>query len=206
MTPPMPRIFADSRLVIASHNRGKIPEIADLLAGRVAEITAASDHGVPEPAETEDSFLGNAQLKARAVAAATGLPALADDSGLSVIALGGAPGIHSARWAEGPDGRRDFGRGMARVHAALGDADDRSARFISALALAWPDGHCETVEGEIRGRVVWPPRGDQGFGYDPIFLPDGYDTTFGEMDPVAKHAISHRAVAFARLLAACFRP
>ncbi len=202
----MTRMFTGDRLVVASHNRGKIPEIAALLAGRVAHLSSAADHGVPEPEETEDSFRGNAALKALHVARATGLPALADDSGLAVAALDGAPGVLSARWAEGPDGRRDFGRAMALVQQRMGDAADRSARFVCALALAWPDGHVETVEGEVRGSIVWPPRGDQGFGYDPIFQPAGETRTFGEMPAAEKHAMSHRAAAFASLVARCFRP
>jgi len=199
-----PRAFTGDTLLIASHNQGKVREIADLLTGRVARFPSAADHGVPEPEETEDSFTGNAVLKARHAAAATGLPALADDSGLAVTALDGAPGIYSARWAVRPDGSRDFGHAMARVNTALGEAADRRAHFVCALALAWPDGHAECVEGRVDGRLVWPPRGDRGFGYDPIFVPDGHQLTFGEMDPAAKHAISHRADAFARLIARCF--
>ncbi|MEQ9815284.1 MAG: RdgB/HAM1 family non-canonical purine NTP pyrophosphatase [Azospirillaceae bacterium] len=201
-----PRAFTGDTLLIASHNQGKVREIADLLVGHVARFPSAADHGVPEPEETQGSFTGNAVLKARHAAEATGLPALADDSGLAVAALDGAPGIYSARWAVRPDGNRDFGHAMARVNDALGDAADRRARFVCALALAWPDGHVECVEGTVDGRLVWPPRGDRGFGYDPIFVPEGHALTFGEMDPAAKHAISHRAVAFARLIQRCFDP
>jgi XTP/dITP diphosphohydrolase len=202
----MHRRFAGGRLVIASHNPGKVREIADLLAPYAVTVESAGALGLDEPEETGDSFRANAELKARAAAEAAGLPALADDSGLAVDALGGEPGIHSARWA-GPG--RDFAAAMAKVNDALGDAlkaggADRSARFVCVLALAWPDGHCESFEGRVEGALVWPPRGDRGFGYDPIFVPDGHAVTFGEMDPAAKHAISHRADAFAKLIAACF--
>ncbi|MGF6226270.1 XTP/dITP diphosphohydrolase [Inquilinus ginsengisoli] len=199
------RRFAGDHLVIASHNKGKIPEIAALLQGRVPRLTSAAEHSVQEPEETGDSYIANAELKARFVAAATGLPSLADDSGVSVNGLGGAPGIYSARWAEKPDGTgRDFAYAMEQVRLRLGDNPDRSARFVCALSLCWPDGHCETVEGEIRGRLVWPARGTKGFGYDPIFVPDGHDRTFGEMDSAEKHAMSHRADAFRKLVARCF--
>lgn len=197
------RRFAGDTLLIASHNPGKVREIADLLGRHVAHFPSAADHGVPEPEETGTTFVENAVLKARHAADATGLPALADDSGLAVAALGGAPGIYSARWAEGPGGR-DFGRAMARVEAELGDAADRRAHFVCALALAWPDGHVEAVEGRVDGTLVWPPRGGRGFGYDPVFLPDGRNQTFGEMAPEDKHAISHRADAFAKLVGRCF--
>lgn len=204
MSSILPRRFTDDRLVIASHNPGKVGEIADFLAGRVGRFDSAADHGVPEPEETGATFVENAVLKARHTAEATGLPALADDSGLAVGALGGAPGIFSARWAEDDDGNRDFAVAMRRVHDALGDAGDRGARFVCALALAWPDGHVEVVEGRVDGWVVWPPRGDRGFGYDPMFQPDGYDQTFAEMAPGAKHAMSHRADAFDKLVARVF--
>jgi XTP/dITP diphosphohydrolase len=199
----LPRRFHGDTLVIASHNPGKVREIADLLGRFVAHFPSAGDHGVEEPEETGTTFIENAVLKARHSAEATGLPALADDSGLAVAALGGEPGIYSARWAEGPGGR-DFGRAMTKVEAALGDAEDRRAHFVCALALAWPDGHVEVVEGRVDGTLVWPPRGSRGFGYDPMFLPEGRDVTFGEMDPEAKHAISHRADAFAKLVTRCF--
>ena len=172
---------------------------AKLLAPLGVTVHLAGALGLPEPEETEDSFAGNALLKARAAAAAAGLPALADDSGLAVRALGGDPGIHSARWA-GPE--RDFAAAMAKVNRALGDTADRHAAFVCALALARPDGAEAVFEGTVTGRVTWPPRGDRGFGYDPIFVPDGHAATFGEMEPAAKHAISHRARAFAALLAA----
>jgi XTP/dITP diphosphohydrolase len=196
----MARRFEGGRLVIASHNPGKVREIADLLAPYGVEVVAARELGLGEPAESGTSFRDNAEIKARAAAAATGLPALADDSGLVVPALDGAPGLESARWA-GPE--RDFTRAMERVERALGGAADRGAHFVCALALCWPDGHCEGFEGRVDGTLVWPVRGSRGFGYDPMFQPIGYDITFGEMDPAEKHAISHRADAFRRLVAAC---
>ena len=185
--------------MIASHNAGKVREIGELLAPYGIEGVTASALGLPEPEETGATFLANAELKARAAATA-GLPALADDSGLAVAALDGAPGIYSARWA-GPE--RDFSRAMAKVHDRLGD-HTREAAFVAALALAWPDGHVECFEGRVEGRLVWPPRGNRGFGYDPIFVPDGHDETFGEMDAEAKSCITHRARAFEKLAAACF--
>jgi len=200
----MTRRFTGDRLVVASHNAGKLREIAALFAPRGVETLGAPDLGLDEPEETGASFRENAEIKARAAARASGLPALADDSGLVVPALGGAPGIHSARWA---GETRDFAAAMARLEAALADKtgdDDRRAHFTAALTLAWPDGHCETVEGAVHGRLVFPPRGTRGFGYDPVFVPDGHAVTFGEMDPAEKHRISHRARAFARLIAACF--
>ena len=198
MAPPSPFPLAGA-LVVASHNAGKVREIGDLLAPLGVAVRSAAALGLPEPEETEDSFAGNALLKARAAAGASGLPALADDSGLAVRALGGEPGIHSARWA-GPE--RDFALAMAKVNRALADAGDRRAAFVCALALASPDGGEAVFEGRVEGRLVWPPRGGRGFGYDPIFVPDGHETSFGEMEPAAKHAISHRARAFAKLLAA----
>ncbi len=188
------------RLVIASHNPGKVDEIARLLAPFGLATLAAGTLGLPEPEETGDSFEANAALKASAAAKASGLPALADDSGLVVPALGGAPGIHSARWA-GP--AKDFRVAMERVEKALGDRD-RAASFVAVLALARPNGGVALYRGEVAGRLVWPPRGDRGFGYDPIFVPDGHGATFGEMEPAAKHRISHRARAFAKLADAWF--
>ena len=183
---------------IASHNKGKIKEIAELIApyGLVAE--GADSLGLPEPEETEKTFTGNALLKARAGAEACGLVSLADDSGLEVTALDGAPGIYSARWAGEP---RDFGAAMDKVRTELEarKATDYSARFVCALALAHPDGETRVYEGEVRGHLSFPPRGDKGFGYDPIFVPNGHELTFAEMDPAIKHAMSHRAHAF-RLL------
>lgn len=199
----MPLILpAGTRLVAATHNAGKAREIAALLDGRF-EVLSAAEAGVPEPDETESTFTGNALLKARHAAQRSGLPALADDSGLSVTALDGAPGIFSARWA-GPD--RDFALAMRKVETRLEEigATDFSAWFTSALAVAWPDGPAVVVQGEVHGHVSFPPRGDRGFGYDPIFVPTGHSQTFGEMDPAQKDALSHRAVAFAKLKAALF--
>ncbi|MBI1189050.1 MAG: RdgB/HAM1 family non-canonical purine NTP pyrophosphatase [Alphaproteobacteria bacterium] len=188
-----------AKLVLASHNQGKAREIADLLAPLGVQVVSAAALQLAEPEETEDSFIGNAVLKAEAACAATGLPALADDSGLAVPALNGAPGIYSARWA-GPE--RDFGLAMRTVWEALAPGADRRARFVCALALKRPNQPAETFEGDVWGELVWPPRGDKGFGYDPMFVPHGYAQTFGEMDPEKKHAMSHRARAFAKLVAA----
>lgn len=202
----MARRFEGDRLVVASHNEGKVREIAELLAPFRVEAIPAGELGLAEPDETEDSFAGNARLKAHAAAKAADLPALADDSGLVVEALDGAPGIHSARWAETGDGR-DFGRAIEKVREALPELEAHEpyrAAFHCALTLAWPDGHDETFLGEVKGRLVFPPRGTKGFGYDPIFLPDRRDQTFGEMDPEEKHRISHRAHAFRQLVHACF--
>lgn len=201
----MPRKLEPGKLVVASHNAGKINEISTLMSGAKDGhfvIMSAGEFGLPEPEETEKTFAGNAALKASIAAAGSGLPALADDSGLEVFALGGAPGIYSARWA-GP--AKDFSLAMKRVEAALAEAgaEDFSARFVCALALAWPDGHSEVFEGEVRGRLVFPPQGGKGFGYDPIFLPEGERLTFGEMAPEKKHAMSHRAHAFRLLTEAC---
>ena len=196
-----PRRWQGGTLVIASHNPGKVVEIGELLAGFDVELVSAGALGLPEPEETGLSFIDNALLKAHAAAKASGKPALADDSGLSVTALGGQPGIYSARWA-GPD--KDFAAAMQKVEDGISGRSDRSAAFHCALALAWPDGHAEVVEGRVEGALVWPPRGHQGFGYDPMFLPTGRDLTFGEMDAAAKHEISHRADAFRQLVARCF--
>ncbi len=196
----MARRLRKGRLVIASHNAGKLREIAELVAPFGVDAVTAGSLGLPAPEETGTTFKANAELKALAAAEGAGLPALADDSGLVVPALSGAPGIHSARWA-GPE--RDFARAMARVEEELDDSEDRSAYFLCALALAWPDGHRESFEGRVDGALVWPPRGDRGFGYDPIFLPEGETLTFGEMAPARKHAMSHRARAFAKLVADC---
>jgi XTP/dITP diphosphohydrolase len=202
------RRFEGGRLVIASHNEGKVREIAALLAPFGADVVSAGELGLAEPEETGDSFIANAELKARAAANAARLPALADDSGLSVDALHGQPGIYSARWA---GFSRDFDLAMARVNRELAYAgareeEQRRAHFTCALSLAWPDGHCETFEGKVHGTLVWPQRGKLGFGYDPIFRPDGEDLTFGQMEPERKHAMSHRADAFRQLVAACFAP
>jgi XTP/dITP diphosphohydrolase len=199
----MPRRFTDPRLVIATHNGGKLREIADLLQPFGVAVTSAGALGLPEPEETGSTFEANAELKARAAAAASALPALADDSGLVVPALAGDPGIYSARWA-GPE--RDFMLAMRKVEERLAGKSDRRAFFVAALTLAWPDGHVETFRGEVHGTLIWPPRGERGFGYDPMFLPEGGAETFGEMAPERKHAISHRADAFRQLVAACFAP
>ena len=197
----MPRRFEGGRLIVASHNPGKVREIRELLAPFSADVVSAGELDLPEPEETGTTFIANADLKALAAAQAAGAPALADDSGLCVDALGGEPGIYSARWA-GPD--KDFSLAMDRIRDELGEAADTSAHFVCALSLAWPDGHVDTFEGKIFGHLEFPPRGEKGFGYDPIFVPDGHDITFAEMDPSAKHAMSHRAHAFTQLVAACF--
>ena len=200
------RKFTDPRLVVATHNTGKLLEIADLLMPYGVELSSNADHGLPEPEETETTFVGNARIKAHAAARATGLPALADDSGIEIDGLGGAPGVYTADWAETPNGR-DFVMAMTRSWNELEAAsasEPRTARFCSTLVLAWPDGHDEVFAGVMAGQIVWPMRGDQGHGYDPIFQPEGYDVTFGEMDRWEKNKISHRADAFAKLVAGCF--
>ncbi len=196
------RKFKDCELVIATHNQGKAREISALLSPYVPKFYTAGELDLPEPEETGASFVENAVLKARAAAQASGKVSLADDSGLAVNALGGDPGIYSARWG-GED--KDFNVAMQKIHDALGDNEDRSAHFVCVLALAWPDGHAEVFEGFVHGNIVWPKRGAQGFGYDPIFQANGYDITFGEMQPSDKHAISHRANAFKLLVKNCLR-
>jgi len=198
----MARHFTDKKLVIASHNPGKVGEIADLLDGFGVEVISASALGLTEPVEDGDTFMANAEIKARAATEASGLPALADDSGLCVHALGGEPGIYSARWA-GPD--KNFTVAMQTINDKLDAYPDRTAHFIAALALAWPDGHLEAFEGRVDGALVWPPSGNRGFGYDPMFRPVGHELTFGNFDPAEKHRVSHRADAFRQLVAACFR-
>ena len=199
------RQFAEKQLVIATHNKGKLREITALFDRFDFTVIAADSLGLAEPEETETSFRGNALLKARAAAQASSLPALADDSGLALAALDGAPGIYSARWAA-PDG--DFDKAMQRVHDELTrvGAKDLSAQFICALAVVWPDGDEVCVEGRVSGQISWPPRGNLGFGYDAIFQPDGYCQSFSEMAPPEKHAMSHRADAFAQLLQQVFTP
>jgi XTP/dITP diphosphohydrolase len=197
-----PRQFDGGRLVVASHNPGKVREIADLLRPFHVTPISAADLDLPEPIEDGETFIANAILKARAAATRSALPALADDSGLAVTALDGQPGIYSARWA-GPG--KDFRQAMQRVEDELAETSDRGAMFVCALALAWPDGHVEIFEGTVAGELVWPPRGDRGFGYDPMFLPHGATETFGEISPARKHTISHRADAFRQLVAGCFR-
>ena len=191
-------LLVPGKLVAATHNRGKVSELKDLFEPHGFEVVSALELGLDEPDETEDSFSGNALLKARAAMKATGLPALSDDSGLAVTALGGEPGIHSARWAGEP---RDFYKAMEKVETALkaSGSVDRSAKFVCALAVAWPDGTEAVFEGEVHGRLVWPPRGEKGFGYDPVFVAEGETQTFGEMDPERKHAMSHRARAVEKL-------
>lgn len=200
------RRFDGDRLVVATHNRGKLEEIAALLAPYRISLSSNADHGLPEPPETETTFVGNARIKAHAAAKATGFPALADDSGLEIDALDGAPGVYTADWAETRTGR-DFGLAMAKAHDLLvgsGAAEPWGARFCCTLVLAWPDGHDEVFEGHAPGRIVWPGRGTQGHGYDPIFQPAGHDLTFGEMDRWEKNLMSHRADAFHKLVAGCF--
>jgi XTP/dITP diphosphohydrolase len=197
----MPRKLAPGqKLVLASHNKGKLREIEALLRPLGIAVVSAGDLGLPEPVEDAPDFAGNARIKAVAAAIASGLPALSDDSGFCVAALNGAPGVLSARWA-GP--AKDFGHAMATVHERIGTNPDSRAWFVAALCVAWPDGHTETFLGRIDGTVVWPPRGDNGFGYDPMFVPAGSEQTFGEIDPAEKHAVSHRARAFAQVLASC---
>jgi XTP/dITP diphosphohydrolase len=188
-------------LVLASHNQGKLREIEALVRPLGIEVVSAGTLGLPEPVEDAPDFAGNARIKAIAAATVSGLPALSDDSGFCVAALNGAPGVFSARWA---GEAKDFAAAMATVQERMGDNPDRRAWFIAALCLAWPDGHTETFLGRIDGAAVWPPRGDKGFGYDPMFVPAGGLLTFGEMDPDEKHAVSHRARAFAQVLTACF--
>jgi XTP/dITP diphosphohydrolase len=201
------RRFSAPRLVLASHNPGKLAELQALLAPHGVAIASSRDLGLPEPAETGRTFAANARLKAHTAAQATGLPALADDSGLEVRGLGGAPGVHSARWA-GPE--RDFGKAMARVRDELSarfgafERADRGAAFVAVLCLAWPDGHDELAEGRVEGELVDPPRGAEGFGYDPMFVPESQGRTFGEMPAADKQQRSHRARALRRLLAMCF--
>ncbi len=200
------RRFTGDRLVVATHNKGKLEEISALLEPFSVAVSGAAALGLAEPAETEDSFVGNARIKAHAAALATGLPALADDSGITIDGLGSAPGVYTADWAETPQGR-DFVRAMTRAWQELEAAAapfPRTAQFRCTLVLAWPDGHDEVFEGIMPGQVVWPMRGNQGHGYDPIFQPDGYAVTFGEMDRWEKNRISHRADAFRKLVAGCF--
>jgi XTP/dITP diphosphohydrolase len=200
----MARRFTSDKLVVASHNAGKAREIVDLLKAFPVQVISAAELNLPEPEETGVTYEENAILKAVAATNASGLPALADDSGVSVDALGGAPGIYSARWA-GP--AKDFSLAMTRVEQELDDKGVSNARahFICVLALAWPDGHVEHFRGDLPGHLAFPPRGKNGFGYDPIFIPDGYTETCGEMTPALKHAISHRARAFRQLVDACFQ-
>ena len=195
------KLTRGQKLILASHNKGKLREIEALLRPLGVEVVSAGALGLPEPDEDAPDFAGNARIKALAAATVSGLPALSDDSGFCVAALDGAPGVLSARWA-GPS--KDFDAAMALVNDRIGANPDRRAWFIAALCLAWPDGHTETFLGRIDGTLVWPPRGNKGFGYDPMFIPATGQQTFGEMDPDQKHAVSHRARAFAQVLTACF--
>jgi len=200
------RRFEGDKLVIATHNAGKLVEIAELLEPFGVSVISAGELGLEEPEETETTFAGNARIKAHFAAKASGLPALSDDSGITVDALDGAPGVYTADWAETPAGR-DFPMAMKKVWDLLeakNAAAPRTAAFNCTLCLAWPDGHDEIFEGRVEGRLVWPMRGENGFGFDPVFLPNGHELTFGEMDPADKKAISHRAEAFARLVQGCF--
>ena len=193
------RLSHGDQMVLASHNAGKLRELAELLAPKGIIVVSAATLGLPEPEETEPDFVGNARLKALAAARASGRPALSDDSGFCTAAMDGGPGVLSARFA-GP--QKDFASAMRRIHDATMDSD--RAWFVCALCLAWPDGETASFLGRVEGRTIWPPRGPHGFGYDPMFVPDGAVLTFGEMDPAAKHQISHRARAFEALVAACF--
>lgn len=201
--------LTDKKIVVASHNAGKLREFADLLEPFGLEAKSAKEYGLPEPDETGTTFEQNAYIKAHAAAVATGLPAMSDDSGLIIDALDGAPGVYTANWADKPEGGRDFSMAMQRAEVAMQEVGalepaQRSGRFVAVICLAFPDGEAEYYRGEVEGTLVWPPRGDLGFGYDPVFVPDGYDKTFGEMTAVEKHgwkpgdaaALSHRARAF----------
>lgn len=202
------RHFTGDTLLVATHNQGKLEEISHLLQPLGIAVTSAKAHNLPEPEETGTTFVENARIKAHAAARATGLPALADDSGIEIDALDGAPGVYTADWAETPEGKRDFVMAMTKTHEKLlasGRSAPHTARFCCTLVLAWPDGHDEVFPGVMEGQLVWPMRGDQGHGYDPIFQPEGYVTTFGEMDRDEKNRISHRAVAFRKLVAALGR-
>ncbi|MEO1305118.1 MAG: RdgB/HAM1 family non-canonical purine NTP pyrophosphatase [Pseudomonadota bacterium] len=197
----MSRKLQPGKLIAATHNKGKVVELKDLFVPLGFEVLSGLELDLDEPEETEFTFEGNALIKARAAARACGAPALSDDSGLEVKALGGMPGVHTAIWAGEP---RDFYKAMDKVERELRaiDAQDRSANFVSCLAVAWPDGHEVTFRGEVHGHLTWPPRGEMGFGYDPVFVPNGYDLTFAELQPADKHAMSHRAAAFEKLKAA----
>lgn len=202
----MTRKFDGARILIATHNAGKLEEMQQLFAPHGVEVVGAAEMNLAEPEETESTFIGNARIKARAAVEATGLPALADDSGIEVEVLDDAPGVYTADWAETPNGR-DFVMAMTKTHdklEAINAPHPRRARFRATLVLAWPDGHEEIFDGRANGTLVWPMRGTIGHGYDPMFQPDGYDITFAEMDPTEKNRVSHRADAFAKLIAGCF--
>ena len=202
----MNRKLREGRLVLATHNAGKVREIGALVKPFGVSVVSSGQLGLSEPEETEDTFIGNARIKAHAAAQESNLPALSDDSGIEVEALDGAPGVFTADWAETPTGR-DFPMAMKKVWDLLEEKstpEPRTARFCCTLCLAWPDGHDEVFEGSVSGRLVWPMRGELGFGFDPIFMPDGENETFGQMDPAKKHAMSHRADAFKKMVSACF--
>ena len=202
----MTRKFTENRILIATHNAGKLAEMRQLFAPHGVEVVGAAEMNLPEPEETETTFVGNARIKAHAAAKATGLPALADDSGIEVEALDNAPGVYTADWAETENGR-DFVMAMTKTRKLLEEKNaphPRRARFCATLVLAWPDGHDEVFAGKVNGTLVWPMRGEQGHGYDPMFQPDGHEVTFAEMDAEQKNSISHRADAFAKLIAGCF--
>lgn len=202
----MSRKFSGDKLLVATHNAGKLTEISEILAPHGVSVVGAGDMDLPEPEETEDTFVGNARIKAHAAAQATGLPALADDSGITIDALDGAPGVYTADWAETGNGR-DFMMAMTRANdeiTAKGPNAPRTAQFRCTLVIAWPDGHDEVFEGVMPGALVWPIRGEGGFGYDPMFMPEGYDITCGEMDKAEKNTISHRGRALAQFVAGCF--
>jgi len=208
VTQPQPkdqiRKFTGDELVVASHNNGKLKELKELFGDRVKVLTNAADHGLDSPEETGTTFIENALLKAQYVAQKTGKPAIADDSGLCVSALDGAPGVYSADWAEEPGKPRDFNMAMEKVNKAMAGNPDKKAYFVSCLALAWPDGHYEVVEGYSHGTVTWPPRGENGFGYDAMFIPNGDTRTYGELTAEEKNATNHRADSFKKMLARCF--
>lgn len=200
------RKFSGDKLLVATHNAGKLEEISSLLAPYGVTVFGAGERNLPEPDETETTFMGNARIKAHAAAKATGLPALSDDSGIEIDALGGKPGVWTADWAETETGR-DFVKAMTRAHEELlqsGMAEPWKARFCCTLVLAWPDGHDEVFPGKIEGHFVWPMRGQNGHGYDPVFQPEGYNQTFAELESALKNRISHRADAFAKLVQGCF--
>ena len=199
----MTRKFTEKSLLIATHNSGKLLEMKDIFGSLGITVTGAGDHDLPEPEETETTFVGNARIKAHAACQATGLPALSDDSGIEIDALDGAPGVYTADWAETPNGR-DFMMAMEKTNQLLEEANaafPRTARFCATLVMAWPDGHDEVFAGHVEGDLIWPPRGREGHGYDPIFRPKGYDISFGEMDWAEKNKISHRARAIEKLVA-----
>ncbi|UWQ37233.1 RdgB/HAM1 family non-canonical purine NTP pyrophosphatase [Leisingera aquaemixtae] len=202
----MTRKLEGGKLLVATHNKGKLNEIAEILAPYGVTVIGAGEMDLPEPEETEDTFVGNARIKAHAAAKATGLPALSDDSGITIDALNGAPGVYTADWAETPNGR-DFKMAMTRANeelTAAGASAPRTAQFRCTLVVAWPDGHDEVFEGVMPGQLVWPVRGGHGFGYDPMFQPDGYEITCAEMDPAEKNTISHRGKALAQFVQGCF--